>query len=108
MTAIAAAFERLQAAAQGTFGQDATYTPAGGGSAVAVRVLVARVEDSVEAGGSWATQGVSLAVRVSEVAQPTSGDTIALADGRTFAVRDWRSDPDRLEWRLSVSEVAAS
>ncbi len=85
-------------------GEDATYRSLAGGAQI-VRVL-RRVEAS---GRDWAPTGAArdqliLAVRSSEVAQPSEGDEIDLT-GRTYRVLNARRHGRAPEWALEVEEV---
>jgi hypothetical protein len=67
--------------------RDAVYRPAGAGDGISVRVMC-RQPDRIEGFGDTrlASSTTVLDVRVSEVAEPAAGDTLAL-DDRTVVVQ---------------------
>jgi hypothetical protein len=85
------------------FGIDAIYTPAGG-APVPVRIIAKRPDTIVGFGDTRIhAETATFEVRASEVANPRSGDQLAL-DGETFLVQGEpeRRDPDRLVWSLDA------
>ena len=85
MTAFTAATDVLFADPH--LAQDAVYRPAGAGDGIPVRVMLRR-PDRVESFGETriASSTTMLDVRVSEVAEPAAGDTLAV-DGRTVVIQ---------------------
>ena len=84
--------------------RDATYTPQGG-QGIAVRVVPKRPDQALDVLGQEVVTGAAVFdVRVSEVAAPQAGDTIAL-DGATYVVQgEPRWDALRLVWTLEARE----
>ncbi len=84
-------------------GADAVYTPQGG-AGVAVKVIARRPDEVIGAfEASLHTETAVFDVRVSQVAAPEAGDTIAF-QGTTYVVQGEprRDDPDRLIWSLDT------
>jgi len=84
-----------------TFGQDATYQPAGGGS-LAIRTILGQ---ATEVSGLFDTGLAAPAhvadLRVAEVAAPVPGDQL-IVDGATYIVRQAHQDAERLVWHLDL------
>jgi len=84
---------------------DADWTPAGGGSAVTVRVI-RRVPEEIQSfsGVSVRSSALILDVRVSDVAAPAPGDTFDLGSGE---VRRVQGQPVRdrrgLVWEMDTA-----
>lgn len=92
MTAFAAAAAVL--AADPNIGADATFTAAGGGGPVAIRVVFSRPEDAI--GGLDGPRGIAFAASVMVPAaalavRPARGDTIATG-GTTYQVAEVMAD----------------
>ena len=86
------------------FGSAATYTPPGGGSAVACKVILDARDRELEFGrGSAVMQGQTLQVRRSELPAPAKGGTFMVDSATLTVLDDPRSDdPDRHIWRMTV------
>jgi hypothetical protein len=83
--------------------RDAVYRPGGVGDGIPVRVMVRR-PDRIEGFGETriASSTTVLDVRVSEVAEPAAGDTLAL-DGKTVVVQGTPiRDAEALVWTLDT------
>jgi len=84
-------------------GEDAWYTPAGGGGRT-VRALFRHPDTIAEVVGErrfGASQFIEL--RKSEVAQPKQGDLIAI-DGKTYKLsQPTQPDDHRLKWRAALN-----
>ncbi len=100
MSAIAAAFETLFA--DPNVARDAVYTPQGG-QPVGIRVVARRPDRVLEFGDTRImTESTMFDVRVAEVAEPRSGDSLAV-DGDTFVVQgEPVRDAERLIWTVGV------
>ena len=101
MTAFAAATDVLFADPH--LARDAVYRPAGDGDGIPIRVMLRR-PDRIESFGETriASSTTLLDVRVSEVAEPVVGDTLAL-DGRTVVVQGTPlRDAKGLVWTLDT------
>jgi hypothetical protein len=86
------------------FGVMASYTPPGGGSAIACTVILDARDRELEFGrGSAVMQGHTLQVRRSELPAPAKGGTFAVGLATLTVLDDPRSDdPDRHVWRMTV------
>jgi hypothetical protein len=86
------------------FGVAASYTPPGGGSAIACTVILDARDRELEFGrGSAVMQGQTLQVRRSELPAPAKGGTFAVGAAMLTVQDDPRSDdPDRHVWRMTV------
>ena len=101
MSAFAAAVDVLFANPH--LARDAVYRPGGAGDGIPVRVMC-RQPDRIDSFGETrlASSTTTLDVRVSEVAEPVSGDTLAL-DGRTVVVQGTPLlDAEGLVWTLDT------
>ena len=86
-----------------TFGKDATYQPAGGGS-LTVRVILGQVtEVSGLFDAGLAAPAHVADVRIAEVASPQTGDLL-IVDGASYVVRQAHQDAERLVWRLDLDK----
>jgi hypothetical protein len=86
--------------------RDAVYRPAGEGDGIAVRVMLRR-PDRIENFGETrlASSTTMLDVRVSEIAKPTTGDTLEV-HGRTVVVQGTPLlDALGLVWSLDTRPV---
>jgi hypothetical protein len=86
------------------FGVAASYTPPGGGSAIACTVIFDARDRELEFGrGAAIMQGQTLQVRRSEVSAPAKGGAFAVGPATLTVLDDPRSDdPDRHIWRMTV------
>lgn len=88
-----------------TFGKRATYTPPGGGTAFACRVIQSSQDRQLGGlGGRPILRGDTLEVRASEVTPARDGQFVLAATGETFTVLDdpRTEDHDRLVWLCTV------
>ncbi len=86
-----------------TFGKDATYQPAAGGS-LTVRVILGQVtEVSGLFDAGLAAPAHVADVRIAEVASPQTGDLL-IVDGASYVVRQAHQDAERLVWRLDLDK----
>lgn len=107
MSAYKDALAGLTAAAFDHFGEAAVYTPAGGGAAVACRVIV-RATDVLAGIDTLRTVAAdaTVEVAVAEVAEaPGIDDLFAVVDGDTWRVVDAarRREDDRSVWTVDVT-----
>jgi hypothetical protein len=86
------------------FGIAATYTPPGGGSAIACTVILDARDRDLEFGrGAALMQGQTLQVRRSELPAPAKGGTFMISSSTLIVLDDPRcDDPDRHVWRMTV------
>lgn len=85
-------------------GEDATYTPAGGGAPVSIKVMPRRPDELLEFGDSMIVTGTNIFdVRVADIAAPAEGDTITY-NGTAYIVQGepQSRDSDRLIWSLNT------
>ena len=101
MTACATAIDALFA--DPNLGLDAVYRAGGADPGVPVRVVVRRPDRVGEYGETRiATETLVIEVRVSDVAAPADGDTIAL-DGAVYVVQgEPLRDAERLVWTIEA------
>lgn len=87
----------------------ASYVPAGGGGAVAVRVIRARGDALASFGGPGIARGTNIFdLRVADVAAPAEGATLTVTEhgaGTTYRVRAVTPDTSRLVWRLDCDRL---
>ena len=84
-----------------TFGQNATYQPAGGGSLAVQVILVQATELNGLFDAGLAAPAHVADIRIAEIATPLTGDLL-IVDGTTYIVRQARQDAERLVWRLDL------
>ncbi len=98
--AVDAAFEDL--------GTPATYTPPGGGAAVACMIQRARPDEAIELGTGRIVEATDMVdVRASEVAAPAKGGTFTVEEAGgpttlTITAKPMTTDSERLIWRCPV------
>lgn len=90
--------------ADGNMAVDATITPAGGGAAIACRVLRKAPDEVRDFGGgvSIASETARFEVRASEVPQPSAGDEIAVGAVRYIVQGPPLRDDLGLVWVLDT------
>lgn len=89
-----------------TFGEPATYTPAGGGAPVAVTVIRKTPQVGVDAvGARFVAGGDSIDVRRAEVPDLRQGDGLQTADVAYTVTGAPTLDADRLVWTVPVAEA---
>ena len=94
--------------------RDAKYRPLSG-AGFDVRVIetveapaegsIGHIRVRASAAGQAAAKTVR--VRKSQVTEPVRGDAIELADGISYAVREFELDEEGLEWSLALGRAAA-
>lgn len=82
----------------------ATYTPPVSGPPVTCRVILDNADQEIKFGaGRQFDAGLTIEVRVSEIAAPARGGSFAVGN-TTYSILDdpMTSDPDRLVWKCTV------
>jgi hypothetical protein len=84
--------------------QVATYTPKATNIPQSLRVILAnRVDDQDGLGLRVQVGQAAVEINAADVALPKNGDTVALADGRSFKVKQASRSSDMLIWHLDLT-----
>ncbi len=84
--------------------QVATYTPKATNIPQSLRVILANPVDDQDGLGLRVQVGMAaIEINAADVALPKNGDMVALADGRSFKVKQASRSSDMLIWHLDLT-----